>query len=251
MLKTEGRLTAPVPDAPCYSCGIPVPVSAARCPSCGAPVRTLAPARGSGRPKVAGFLLLSLFGLIVFQSIVVWTDPGASLHSTVDIPNRSFAIAGTVVDPAGAPVANASVLVPDIASVGEATTDDSGGFRLTGLPAGYVALRVDAAGYGPAEVRLFLTADQQVRVPLRVDPALHVINHASYRTLLNIVGFCGVLLIGIGLLTLAGALAAYRRRNYRLAVTAGVVGAFGSPPISLVLGIIVVILVVRARAEFA
>src|SRR3954447_26887514 len=76
-------------------------------------------------------------------------------------------VSGTVSDPSGAVVPNASVTIHNQqtsqARVGK--TDAGGGYEFTFLPIGSYSLSVEAAGFQKAEVAPFpLSVDQEARV---------------------------------------------------------------------------------------
>ena len=69
-----------------------------------------------------------------------------ALSSPVPAP----AVIGTVVDSAGAPLANATVVVAEVARA--TTTNAEGRFVLRGLPAGQYHLNVTMLGYAPGHL---------------------------------------------------------------------------------------------------
>jgi iron complex outermembrane recepter protein len=81
------------------------------------------------------------------------------------------AVIGTVVDSAGAPLANATVLVAEVARA--TTTNPEGKFTLRGLPAGEYHLNVSLLGYAPGHVIVKVPPageDVTLRVVLAVTP---------------------------------------------------------------------------------
>jgi uncharacterized protein (DUF2141 family) len=83
-------------------------------------------------------------------------------------------IVGRVTDHAGNPVAGAAVVArhADPQVPGRTTrTGDSGGFQLTGLPAGRYAVRAERDGLAPAEQAVELERGEREAVILRLRPA--------------------------------------------------------------------------------
>lgn len=79
-------------------------------------------------------------------------------------------IDGTVTDPRGRPLANALVSA-DPRGVLRALSLEDGRFRLAGVPAGEVTLRVLRIGYRRAEVRVSVAAGADVEVNVALGPA--------------------------------------------------------------------------------
>src|SRR5215467_4991841 len=92
---------------------------------------------------------------------------------TSDAQNITGTILGTVRDPQGAVVPNASVSAKSVETGAERTalTDASGGFSIASVPAGSYDVNVSAAGF-QTEVRSGIT--MTVGAALRVDFALNV-----------------------------------------------------------------------------
>lgn len=83
-------------------------------------------------------------------------------------------IVGRVTDHAGNPVAGAAVVArhADAGVPGRATrTGDTGGFQLTGLPAGRYAVRAERDGLAPAEQAVELEQGEREAVIFRLRPA--------------------------------------------------------------------------------
>ena len=82
-------------------------------------------------------------------------------------------IAGTVLDTSGAAVVGATVTVTNGPTVTQtATTDDQGGYKVTGLPAGTYTVTVDAPGFKTFQVKGFVLAAGQNG---RVDASLEIV----------------------------------------------------------------------------
>src|SRR5436190_14409930 len=80
-------------------------------------------------------------------------------------------VAGTVSDPSGAVVPNASVTIRNqqTSQARSANTDSAGGYEFSFLPIGVYSLSVEAAGFQKAEVAPFpLSVDQIARVDVKM-----------------------------------------------------------------------------------
>src|SRR6266436_957118 len=80
-------------------------------------------------------------------------------------------VSGTVSDPSGAVVPNASVTIRNqqTSQARSAKTDSSGGYEFSFLPIGVYSLSVEAAGFQKAEVAPFpLSVDQEARVDVKM-----------------------------------------------------------------------------------
>lgn len=112
--------------------------------------------------------------------------PAASLASASTACAQSGAVAGRVVDAvSGRSVPGANVLA---VGTGRGTAaDTAGAFRLGGLPAGRVALRVSAVGYADARVEIEVEAgtivDSVVRLAPRVEALDEIVVQARVATL--------------------------------------------------------------------
>jgi iron complex outermembrane receptor protein len=95
----------------------------------------------------------------------------ATPHESSPTPENAPALTGIVVDTAGAPLANATVVVAEVARA--TTTNAEGRFVLRGLPAGEYHLNVSLLGFAPGHLIVKVPAageDVSVRVVLRVTP---------------------------------------------------------------------------------
>ncbi|MCE9602606.1 MAG: TonB-dependent receptor [Gemmatimonadetes bacterium] len=93
--------------------------------------------------------------------------PNGVLAAPSDL--NSPAVIGTVVDSAGAPLANANVIVAEVSRA--TTTNAQGEFVLRGLPAGEYHLSVTLIGYAPGHRVVRVLADgQDVRVRIALVP---------------------------------------------------------------------------------
>jgi len=100
-------------------------------------------------------------------------------HAATLIPG-SGTLSGTVTDPSGANVANATVRVYDASNnlVGTATTDDSGNYEVSGLPEGNYRIQVVSPGFRTyAESNVPVTSGEEASkdVALRVGVASEAI----------------------------------------------------------------------------
>src|SRR4051812_29418801 len=80
-------------------------------------------------------------------------------------------VAGTVTDPSGAVVPNASVTIrsQQTNQARSAKTDAAGGYEFSFLPIGSYSLSVESAGFQKAEVASFpLSVDQEARIDVKM-----------------------------------------------------------------------------------
>ena len=83
-------------------------------------------------------------------------------------------IVGRVTDSVGSPLRDATVTAARAESATEqwsTRTGETGGFQLTGLPAGSYTVRAERAGYRPAEERVVLKDGKRAGVILRLRPS--------------------------------------------------------------------------------
>ena len=121
-------------------------------------------------------ILKSLRGAPVWALLLVFAWPDRALAAR-SYPN-SPAVLGTVVDSAGAPLANANVMVAEVSRV--TTTNAQGEFVLRGLPAGEYHLSVTLIGYAPGHRVVRVPADGAdvkvrialIRSPLRLNSVI-------------------------------------------------------------------------------
>ena len=99
--------------------------------------------------------------------LVLWFLPSAG--GCQEGP-QSAVFAGAVVDTAGTPIANAEVAMPGLALI--ARTNELGGFRLTGIPAGTHAATIRRVGYGPLDIDLEFAAGQTTRRRMILSPVV-------------------------------------------------------------------------------
>lgn len=95
----------------------------------------------------------------------------AAVPSSHAAPPATPAVFGTVVDSAGQPLANANVIVAEVARA--TTTNAAGAFVLRGLPAGEYHLSITLIGYAPGHLVVRVAADGEdvhVRIVMRATP---------------------------------------------------------------------------------
>jgi phosphatidate phosphatase APP1 len=80
-------------------------------------------------------------------------------------------IAGTVTDPQGAAVANATVTITDTARQASVTTatNTDGNFTQRGLIAGEYQIRIEATGFKAAVQNVTVSVDQETRAELKME----------------------------------------------------------------------------------
>lgn len=114
---------------------------------------------------------ISLMLLIAVGACTVIGTPGPS--STAWAQQAAGSITGTVVDPAGAAIPNATVTVRDVdrGTTWTTRTGQTGLFEFPQIPVGNVTVKVEAAGF-PVEVRtpfnLILNQVAQVNFQLKL-----------------------------------------------------------------------------------
>jgi hypothetical protein len=113
----------------------------------------------------------------------------AGLRAQIPQRDTGSAIAGRVTDTLGAPLAYCYVASPT--ATASATCDDSGRFRLGGLPAGRNILIVRRLGYGPGKFTLQLSPDSTLAVVVQLAPvatqleAINVTREGLFRSLVD------------------------------------------------------------------
>jgi hypothetical protein len=102
----------------------------------------------------------------------VWTLSVVLLLSQVTVSafaqNETGQISGTVLDPTGAVVSGASVIIKSIDTGAErrTTTNDSGAYTLTALQPGVYDVRVEAGGFAPKTQRAQVTVGAKVALDI-------------------------------------------------------------------------------------
>jgi hypothetical protein len=206
----------------------------------------VAPRRGVSRASAVGLLLLISVMLGVFQGLFVVLDPELPANQPA-LYGSSFAINGTVLDANGVPLAGVNVSVPSQ----NVTTDALGGYRFDAVPSGVIDVEYRAEGNPNGTVRVFLIQDQTVDFRFAATPEEATrVDHGSYRMVSIVFQACGFVLLGCAALCLLGAVAAYRRRSWGLALAGSIAALFVSPPLSLLVGAIAIYMVARGKSEF-
>jgi hypothetical protein len=103
--------------------------------------------------------------LLPLLALLVMATTGGSLRAQV-APSATSMVRGIVLDSTGAPVAGAEIDL--VGTALRAVANDSGAFRLEGVPANARALRVRRLGFAAAVVNLptTLAAVHEVRIRL-------------------------------------------------------------------------------------
>jgi outer membrane receptor protein involved in Fe transport len=92
------------------------------------------------------------------------------------------ALTGTVLDPSGAPVADATVRLELAgASVAEFRTGDDGRFTFTVEPSGALRISITAAGFAPAS-EVVAEGGRAIQITLKPEPFFEAVNVTSSRT---------------------------------------------------------------------
>jgi len=91
----------------------------------------------------------------------------------------SAALAGRIVDTAGAPIQGASVRVPQLER--SVAVDSAGNFRLDGLPTGRVTIVGEAPGFAGKRVEVTIPANGTVEQAFSLVPNAHVLANVEVR----------------------------------------------------------------------
>ncbi len=115
------------------------------------------------------------FALFVCLTLLLCAVPMSGTVLRARAGRAGAVIEGTVHDPSGKVVANAAVVVRNVSTdrVATATTDASGRFVVTGLPAGVYIVEVSASGFATSRrsgVRLEAGGSATLTFPLTVAP---------------------------------------------------------------------------------
>lgn len=251
----------------CLACGQMLRGGEAKCPSCGAPIKGRASGRRTNRPRLAAFMFLITTLLVGFYGIVLLVAASSDLPQDLDgaaFAGSEFRLLGTVVDENNEAVPNATVRLARASDDNTTTADANGTFSLQNLTGGYHKVRFEAPNRTAVDVRLLLVRDENVRVQLVPGDGVTVQDHSTYTTLVRAFNVCGGLLVVVGLLQLAGAIACWRRKAYRVALSAGIVAVFLSVVLALlvllgafqflpvvVISVLALVFVVKGKNEFA
>ncbi|HEX9692588.1 MAG TPA: TonB-dependent receptor [Gemmatimonadales bacterium] len=97
----------------------------------------------------------------LFAALLLLAAPAAA-----QVPSGAAVVRGRVVDEAGAPVTGVSIQVEGTALV--AVTNDTGAYRLDGVPPGAQVLRARRLGYAMARVPITVPASGDIEVEIRM-----------------------------------------------------------------------------------
>lgn len=222
----------------------------AKCPSCGLPLKPQAD-QGRSRSLFAGFLLLALFAVGVLQAGLIIADPDAAVQPGSAFAVGSFEVAGAVLDANGTGVPNATVVLFEGAREKDprnTTTDATGAFTFSDVEIGVYDLNATLDNR-TSVVRIMIRQDETVNITLPAEGEVRT-EHGSLAFIRVWLQVCGGLVLGLCLVTLLGTIACYRRRAWGLAIAGAVTGSLLWLPLSLLLGLIAVVLLVKGRPEF-
>ncbi len=250
----------------CLACGQLLKSTDAKCPSCGAPVPGRAPKKSS--TLRIGALIFAIITLYVGSQgilIVIEASQGDFNAPADTLGDGDLQILGSVTDRNGLGLVGVNVTLKG-ADANGTRTGENGTYTLKDLPAGYYIVRFQLDGYKSTEVRMFLLLqDESANVKLEPGDANETmtVEHSTFTNTVRTLNICGSVLVAVGLLQLAGAVACYRRRSYKLALTAAIVGAVVSVPLIaaillgqfaflpvVVLAVIALVLVVKNKRDF-
>lgn len=247
----------------CLACGQMLAGTEEKCPSCGAPTRRGKAGR-RGTLKVTGllFLVLALYVAALGIGIVMEATAGFP-ESEAGFSAQRFLVSGRVQDVNGTGMAGV-VVEPALNRTQNTTTDANGTFAVSGFSQGFHRVRFVRENFTTVELRVVILS-QLDNVTVTMAPGNGTItrDHSSYTTVVRTWNICGSLVAATGLLMLAGGLACYRRRSYRVALWAGIVAVVLAVPLTIfllagrilflpviIMSIIVLVMVVRNRREF-
>jgi Fe(3+) dicitrate transport protein len=94
----------------------------------------------------------------------------ASAHAQTPSPPATGSLTGRVIDPSGAVVPGAAVVVRSAhGAVASTTTDAAGRFTLPALAVGKAEITADGSGFAPAVLKAVIVAGQQTRVDVALE----------------------------------------------------------------------------------
>jgi len=199
---------------------------------------------GPGRslkPLIAGVLVLTagIGGLAISGLYIAAPHWPALLGSTGEL-------SGEVKNSTGGAVQGASVRVAGMENV----TNESGFFRISGVPTGRQEVLVEAEGYRTLEF-ITLVGAAQVRLSLRLKEGNGTEVVDEHPQQVNALYTCGAVTLLFSVIALSGAIFALRRRRYPIALTGAMVGLAIPPfPVMTALCLIAVALLIFSRGEF-
>jgi len=108
--------------------------------------------------------------MIVRRLLLLVLCPLLSLPASAQTPSGTGSLQGTVVDPSGAAIAGAKVIVAATSEIKTTSTDHSGGFVIPALPPGPYSISVEAPGFdaGAARVAIAAGEDRTFTINLRI-----------------------------------------------------------------------------------
>jgi hypothetical protein len=221
------------------------------------------PVKGkSSKPSIAGALLLiaavlGIVGGVAFLSLG-FVFGGMEEGFVFFGEEQKGDITGTVVSLNGAPIAGVNISI-----VGEplrTTTDSDGNYIIYNVPSGNRKIMVEKEGYKTMIYKTFIDSSQYSRdkesdFSNEYDFTLEIgegeVEKGSYPPWDLIRGattVCGVLIVVFSIIALMGAIQAFRRMNWGIAMTGAVLGLF--TVIGTLFALIAIFILVISKDEF-
>ena len=194
-----------------------------------------------------------MFAVGTLQAGLIIADPDAAIQPGNTFAVGSFDVSGVVRDSNGTAVENATVTLGAGAadkSPRNTTTDASGAYRLDGVPIGVYDLNATAANRSSV-LRIMVRQDEAIDLALPAQVGVVEGEHGSLGFIRVWLQVCGGAILLLCLVTLLGTVACYRRRWRGLAIAGAITGSLLWLPLSLLLGVIALVLLVKGKSEFA
>ncbi len=221
------------------------------------------PVKGkSSKPSIAGALLLiaavlGIVGGVAFLSLG-FVFGGMEEGFVFFGEEQKGDITGTVFSLNGAPIADVNISI-----VGEplrTTTDSDGNYIIYNVPSGNRKIMVEKEGYKTMIYKTFIDPSQYSRdkendfsneYDFTLEIGEGVVEKGSYPPwdlIRGVTTICGVLIVAFSIVALMGAIQAFRRTGWGIAMTGAVLGLF--TVIGTLFALIAIFILVISKDEF-
>ncbi|MEM4728951.1 MAG: carboxypeptidase-like regulatory domain-containing protein [Thermoplasmata archaeon] len=155
-------------------------------------------------------------------------------------------LTGEIKNESGGGIQNATVCVLELRTV----SNETGYFRLSGVPTGRQEVVVEADGYKKLRfITLVYEAPVKLSLKLKEGNGTEVVDEHPQQV--SSLYTCGALTLVFSVVALGGAFSAMRRKRYTIALTGAMVGLALPPfPIATVLCLTAIALLIFSRGEF-